>query len=250
MSQNTIQCRLIAKEITRQQLWQLMTQKNTPLINELLKQVVNLPDFETWKTKGKIPIGTIKNLCELLKTDPRYIGQPARFYTSAIALVEYIYKSWLKLQKQLKSDLEKQQRWLAMLKSDEELVEETQASLETIHITAKKILESIKVSENSSLFNTLLEKFEQTKNLLCRSAIIYLIKNGCRLRQKPEDPQKFAKRRLKTEIKVERLLKKLNGKTPQGRDLTRHEWLDTLITATTTVPQDEVQAKLWRHTLN
>lgn len=41
MSQITIQCRLIAQEKTRQQLWQLMTQKNTPLINELLRQLAN-----------------------------------------------------------------------------------------------------------------------------------------------------------------------------------------------------------------
>ena len=118
MSQITIQCRLVAKASTRQQLWQLMAQKNTPLINELLQQVANHPDFETWKTKGKIPAGTIKKLCEPLKIDPRYIGQPARFYPSAIALVTYIYKSWLKLQKQLKYRLKAQQRWLAMLKKE------------------------------------------------------------------------------------------------------------------------------------
>jgi hypothetical protein len=204
MSQITIQCRLIAQEKTRQQLWQLMTQKNTPLINELLRQLANHPDFESWRNKGKIPVGTIKTLCQPLKTDPRYIGQPGRFYSSAIALVTYIYKSWLKLQKQLKYRLQGQQRWLAILKSDEELVEESQASLETIRATAKEILAKLKVSDDSTLSNTLFEKFEQTKNLLRRSAIIYLLKNGCRLRQKPEDPQKFAKRRRKTQIKVER----------------------------------------------
>lgn len=39
MSQITVQCRLVASEPTRQQLWQLMAEKNTPLINELLLQV-------------------------------------------------------------------------------------------------------------------------------------------------------------------------------------------------------------------
>ena len=39
MSQITVQCRLVASESTRQQLWQLMAEKNTPLINELLLQV-------------------------------------------------------------------------------------------------------------------------------------------------------------------------------------------------------------------
>ncbi|MBN3925813.1 hypothetical protein [Nostoc sp. NMS4] len=37
MSQITIQCRLIASESTRQKLWKLMAELNTPLINELLQ---------------------------------------------------------------------------------------------------------------------------------------------------------------------------------------------------------------------
>ena len=93
MSLKTIQCRLVAKESTRQQLWELMAHKNTPLINELLLQVAQHSDFETWRKKGKITKGIIKQLCEPLKTDPRIIGQPGRLYTSAIRYIEYIYKS-------------------------------------------------------------------------------------------------------------------------------------------------------------
>ncbi|RCJ29208.1 hypothetical protein A6770_22395 [Nostoc minutum NIES-26] len=76
-----------------------MAQLNTPLINELLFLVAQDPDFETWRQKGKIPTGVVKQLCAALKTDSRFIGQPARFYTSAIATVNYIYKSWLALMK-------------------------------------------------------------------------------------------------------------------------------------------------------
>lgn len=46
MSQITIQCRLIASEATRKFLWQLMAEKNTPLVNEILQQINNHPDFE------------------------------------------------------------------------------------------------------------------------------------------------------------------------------------------------------------
>ncbi|MBD2342514.1 hypothetical protein H6G64_37095 [Calothrix sp. FACHB-156] len=53
MSQITIQCRLVASESTRQQLWKLMAEKNTPLINELLTQVAQQPEFESWWQKGK-----------------------------------------------------------------------------------------------------------------------------------------------------------------------------------------------------
>ena len=83
MSQNTIQCRLVASVVTHQQLWKLMADKNTPLINKLLLQVAQDPDFETWRQKGKIFTGIVKQLCAVLKTDSRFIGQPGRFYTSA-----------------------------------------------------------------------------------------------------------------------------------------------------------------------
>ena len=85
MSQITIQCRLVASVNTRQQVWKLMAEKNTPLINELLSQAAQHPEFETWRQKGKLPTGIVKELCQPLKTDPRFISQPARFYTSALA---------------------------------------------------------------------------------------------------------------------------------------------------------------------
>ncbi|MFW6296331.1 MAG: hypothetical protein ACOC04_03985 [Halothece sp.] len=81
MSQITIQCRLVASEATRHQLWQLMAQQNTPLINELLKQVAEHPDFETWRQKGKLPGGIVSQLCKPLKKDSRFSGQPSRFYS-------------------------------------------------------------------------------------------------------------------------------------------------------------------------
>ncbi len=39
MSIITIQCRLVASETTRRHLWQLMSELNTPLMNELLAQI-------------------------------------------------------------------------------------------------------------------------------------------------------------------------------------------------------------------
>ncbi|WP_411268024.1 type V CRISPR-associated protein Cas12k [Nostoc sp. PA-18-2419] len=99
MSQITIQCRLVSTESTRQQLWKLIAEKNTPLINELLLKVAQHPEFESWRQKGKHPAKIVKELCEPLKTNPRFIAQPGRFYTSAIATVNYIYKSWFALMK-------------------------------------------------------------------------------------------------------------------------------------------------------
>lgn len=84
MSIITIQCRLVATEATRCQLWELMAGKNTPLVNELLALVSQHPEFEAWRQTGKLPAGTVKQLCEQLKIDKSFIGQPARFYTSTL----------------------------------------------------------------------------------------------------------------------------------------------------------------------
>lgn len=132
MSQITIQCRLVANVTTRQKLWELMADKNTPLINKLLLQIAQHPNFETWRQKSNCPTGIVKELCEPLRTDPRFIGQPGRFYTSAIALVNYIYKSWFALMKRSQYRLEGKVRWLEMLKSDAELVEASGVTIDNL----------------------------------------------------------------------------------------------------------------------
>lgn len=48
--------------------------------------------------------------------------------------------------------------------------------------------------------------------------------------------KKIANSRRQVEIRIERLIKKLNGKAPQGRDLTEQKWLDILAIASTYVP--------------
>ena len=95
-----------------------MGEKNTPLINEILWQINNHPDFEEWQSEGKLPGTLVSELCKSLKNNPLYAGQPSRFYLSVTKLVNYIYKSWLKLQKRRQRKLEGQERWLSMLKSD------------------------------------------------------------------------------------------------------------------------------------
>ena len=267
MSQITIQCRLIARETTRQTLWELMAQKNTPLVSELLTQIAQYPDFETWRQQGKLKAGIIKKLCEPLRKEPRFSDQPGRFYTSAIALVEYIYKSWLKLQQRLQRKLEGQNRWLAMLKSDEELVQISQTSLETIQAKATEILSSLKpdnqnksskkktkkskesADSNNNSFNQLHKLYDETNDNLTHCAIRYLLKNSCKIPQKSEDSQKFAQRRRQVEIKIDRLIEQIEGSIPKGRDLTGNAWLETLAIASTTAPQNAAEVKSWQDQL-
>jgi hypothetical protein len=247
-----------------------MAERNTPLINELLAQIGQHPDFETWRQKGKIPAGTIKQLCEPLKADSRFIGQPGRFYTSAIALAEYIYKSWLKVQQRLQRKLERQMRWLGMLKSDEELVNQSNCPLEVIRTKASEILAPLtsknsspttnptkgkkskkrQTSEpNRSVSQSLSQAYDKTEDILIRSAICYLLKNRCKVPNREENKERFAKRRRKTEIRILRLEEQLDSRIPKGRDLTGETWLETLIAATSTVPENESEARSWQDRL-
>jgi hypothetical protein len=271
MSQITIQCRLVASESSRHQLWKLMAELNTPLINELLRQVSQHPEFETWRQKGKHPTSVVKELCEPLKTDPRFIGQPARFYTSATTLVNYIYKSWFALMKRSQYQLEGKTLWLEMLRSDTELVENSGVSLDVLRAKAAEILAQLtplntaetqstngkkakkrkkaQHSDSDTLSKNLFESYRNTEDNLTRCAISYLLKNGCKINEKEEDAKKFIQRHRKLEIQIERLKEQLETRIPKGRDLTDAKWLETLVVATQNVPTNEAEAKSWQDSL-
>jgi hypothetical protein len=275
MSYITLQCRLIANESTRHQLWDLMAQKNTPLINELLHQVTQHPDFPTWQKRGKLPASAISQLCQPLKSDPRFAGQPARFYTSAIKVCTYIYQSWLAVQKRLENRRQGKIRWLEILKSDSELTQVSHCTLDEIRHKAIEILAQLnpasetpqsepvkpqktpkskkkkqKASSTSKqLSDRLFETYARTKKPLTRCAIAYLLKNGCKITNLEEDPEKFQQRRRQVEIQIERLSEQINARLPKGRDLTDTKWLETLALATQTVPQNNLQAKHWQDIL-
>lgn len=68
------------------------------------------------------------------------MGQPARFYSSATHCVEYIFKSWLAIQKRLQQQLDGKQAWLEMLQSDEEICQQCGVELEVIRDRAAGIL--------------------------------------------------------------------------------------------------------------
>ncbi|MBD2303508.1 type V CRISPR-associated protein Cas12k [Nostoc sp. FACHB-190] len=265
MSVITIQCRLVAEEDTLRKLWELMAGKNTPLVNELLAQVGKHSEFETWLKKGKIPTDLLETLVDSLKTQERFANQPHRFYASAIALVDYLYKSWFALQKRRKYQIEGKERWLKVLKSDLELEQESQCSLEVIRTKATEILTKLtsqseqnqnqkkrkktKKSEKSSLFQIVLNSHEETDDPLIHCALAYLLKNNCQISELDEDPEEFTRNKRKKEIEIQRLKDQLQSRIPKGRDVTGEEWLETLKIATTTLPQDENEAKAWQSSL-
>ena len=275
MSLITLQCRLVANEDTRRLLWLLMVKKYTPLINELLQKIAKHDSFDNWCQTGTISLVIVKEFCKELRQEARFAGQSGRFYTSALKLVHRIYKSWLALQARLKRKIAGQTRWLAILQSDDELTVAIQSDLSTLQTKAREILAQIRPStppddeaqpkkarirkqstpknkqQGASISSVLFRLYEQTQDdVLTRCAIVYLLKNGCRVPAKPEDHKRFAKCRRKAEIRLERLMTQFqNSRLPNGRDLSDQTWLEALALATTQMPEDEKQAADWQASL-
>ncbi len=255
MSQITVQCRLFADETARRYLWELMSDRNTPLVNELLRLVAIHSDFSTWRSKGKLPTAEVTKLAKTLKTDPRFSNQPAKFHISAEKTVLYTFKSWLAIQKRVEWQLKGKISWLRMLRTDEESIADCGQSLDQIRSKAQALLLRYQSADNSvesqkNLRKSLYQAYERTEDLLSRSAIAYLLRNRCQIPSETDkDPQKFLKYRSKIENQVKRLTQQLENRLPQGRDLTGERFLTTLELATRDVPIDNAEASRWQSQL-
>ena len=266
MSLITIHCRLIASEPVRRNLWHLMTESNTPLINDLLKRASQHPDFESWQRNGTIPDSVVRGLHESLKEV--YPDQPGRFYASAILLVTYIYESWLSLQQTHRRRLDGKQRWLSVVKSDAELLELSGSTLDALQHRAQDILSQLNTepetqsapntnqpnpsrqqansSNHASLIAHLFATYDATDDTLSRCAIAYLLKNGCKVLETEEDPEKFAQRVHRKQKEIEQLEQKMSARLPKGRDLMGEEFLETLDLATQQLSETVAQAREWQ----
>jgi hypothetical protein len=249
MSQITIQCRLFADETARRYLWELMCDRNTPLVNELLRLVAIHSDFPTWRSKGKIPTAEVTKLAKTLKTDPRFNNQPAKFHISAEKTVLYTFKSWLAIQKRVQWQLEGKISWLRMLRTDEESIADCGRDLEQIRNQAQALLLRYQSSSDDSaesqknLRKSLYQAYEQAEDSLSRSAIAYLLKNRCQIpSDTDEDLKKFLKYRRKIENQVNRLTQQLENRLPQGRDLKGERCFTTPESATKNAPVDNDEA--------
>ncbi len=274
MSVITIQCRLVAPEETLRHLWELMVEKNTLLVNELLQQLRTHPNMEDWLLEGEIPAEVIEGLCKSLRAESRFQDMPGRFANAAENLVKYIYKSWFALQEKRIRSLQRKQRWFSLLKSDLELEQESGLSLEKLRTKAMKILTKEKAElekkaklerspeteldqattdSSSALWDKLFTAYDESKKSKSprwRCAIAYLLKNNCEVNEVEEDPKAYQLRRRKKEIEIERLKEQLKSRLPKGRNLSHQEWLEALEQAQGLIVDDdelrEVQASLTR----
>lgn len=268
MSIITIQCRLVAEEETLRHLWNLMAEKNTPLANEILERLAKHKDFDVWVEKSKIPDAVIKEICDSLKDQEPFVGQPGRFYTSAITLVKYIYKSWLALNKRLKSKIAGKEKWLGILKSDPELEQESNSTIDEIRLRASEILASLETDRQNPIadssqakkgkkqkqttqttkpkFNILMDSYDRAEQAIEKCAIAYLLKNDRQISNLEEKQDKYLERRRKKEIEIERLKNQLEIRIPKGRDLSGDKWQEILVEASQNAPRNEEEFKIWQ----
>ena len=137
----TIRCHLDASEDILRQVWEEMTQKNTPLILQLLKSVSEQPEFEANKEKGEITKKEIVELRKIVTKNPELEEQAGRLRSSAESFVKEVYSSWLTLYQKRKRQKEGKEYFLEnILKSDVELIGESNCDLEIIRSKAQEVL--------------------------------------------------------------------------------------------------------------
>lgn len=246
MSQKTIRCRLVASEETRQAIWQLMAERNTPLVNEVLRQLPENPEFLKWQQRGKLPDLPVKCLIDSLKANPRFCDQPVWYYISAQKQVAYTFRSWLSLQKRKQWRLEGKRRWLDILQPDAELAEQAKCSVEALRSAASRILKKV---DDPDHFKLLLKEYGTSKSAKRQCALAYLLKRDAKLEPEDEDFEKLNQRRSKAEIQIKRLETQLKASLPKGRDLTGQIQAEALTQSIQSPPLDDEAYSTWHASL-
>ncbi|ACK66984.1 conserved hypothetical protein [Rippkaea orientalis PCC 8801] len=241
-----VQCRLIAPESTLQHIWKMMAQQQTPLINQLLHDINTHPDINTWLTANQLPSKLVETLAQPLKTQSPYQGLPGRFITSAIILVKEMYASWFAIQTQKRLSLEGKKRFLTILKSDKQLIQDSQTDFLTLCYKAQQLLKrtqnKLKLDEPQhsekahwSIINALYPAYNNAKTPISRAAFALLIKNNGQVPDTPENPDYYQQRRKRKEIQIRRLEEQLKASLPKGRILDSKHWENTLKLAQTPI---------------
>ncbi len=164
-----------------------------------------------------------------------------------------------------------------MLKSEQELLEQTGLTLPQLQAEAEKILnrerkkfDKLKQNKNSEtespkdlfahffqVYDKVTKNYEKekkphlkTKKLIQQCAVLYLLKNKCQIGKKPEEPEKYQQYRHKKEIQIERIEEQLKARLPKGRNLAKDEYLEALGQAECLITENEemelLQARLLR----
>ena len=244
-SLTAIRARLILPEDGLQYLWTLTAQPYSQLIGTILEYLANHPDFLKWSDEFKLPKQIIQDFVKPLKSQSPYQDLPGRFLDSAVTLVHNIYLSWFAQRKSKLYSLRGKKRFFALLKSDEDLQNQSGYDLYTLAKKAQELLEAVTKEleaiwakegtepiDEQGIFwqitNKLYEIYDKTKSIKKRCLVAYLVKNGNNIPNKPEDPKAFLLRYTRKRIAIERLEKQLQGSAPHPRIMEDNIWLEAL----------------------
>ncbi|MBD2451646.1 hypothetical protein H6G76_31920 [Nostoc sp. FACHB-152] len=276
----TITCHLSGREEALRKVWEEMVQENTPLIVDLIKAVSEQPEFEINKATGKI---TKEEINKLRKSLTQNSG---RTYTSVDCLVKEAYSSWLKLYQKRKTQKEGKEYFLKnILKSDAELVEQSNCELQTIRCKAKEILsliekfieqinnselntnQTISAKKNNNILDKILNDFfiknlnksaeigltdtlyeihRNSSDSLTQCAVAYLIKNDNKVSEADENLTQLNKRRAAKEVEIQRLETQIqNTRLPNGRDIIGAKSSQAFNNLINQVPKDDEEFAEW-----
>jgi IS605 OrfB family transposase len=222
-----------------------MAERNTPLVNEVLRQLPEHPDFAKWRQRGNLPDIAVQRIVDALKHDPRFTGQSVWYYISAQKQVTYTFKSWLSLQRRKQWRLEGKRLWLEILQSDAKLAETAKCSLAKLRQEAEKVLSQVTGSEP---FKQLLQQYRSEKKRLRKCALAFLLKRNIDI-EAEEKLEQLEKRFRKTGIQIKRLEIQLQASLPKGRDLTGDRQAAALAQSVLAPPEDDESYELWQNTL-
>lgn len=218
-----------ASDDTKAYLWGLSVE-SAHLCKKLNERIVNHELFENWAQSAKIPDTEIKKVWKELKDGSTFEHIPERFCKSALITIQNIYSSWFSSRKKLQNKLKGLEHSFSIIKSDIELASETGIDIEQIQARAEEILASLKAEAQASpdvakqaknsLISSLFELYDEAEqgSKIDKAAIVHLIKNGCKIAACQENSKKFEEKRLNKQKLIERIEKKLEGKTPEIRD--------------------------------
>ncbi|NER82974.1 MAG: hypothetical protein F6K42_26135 [Leptolyngbya sp. SIO1D8] len=239
----TIRCALTANKETRKHLWELM-QTYTLLMNDLLEQVPQQPEFNQWRQQGRLPDSkAIKPLLDTLKQQSAYAHLPGRFYDSAKRLTAEMYASWLALHRKRLAQILGKQRWIRAVETELELTKIHPFTLEKIRKEAQKAIATVKNIQakrkadvaslrlERELLGSLLKIHESTKSALRKRAINHLLLHNLQTSSEEFDIHRLQERLEAKTIEVQRLETQIQSQLPKGRDPTGQQYLQKLLDA-------------------
>jgi hypothetical protein len=96
------------------------------------------------------------------------------------------------------------------------------------------------------LVNQLFQLYDESSSLLTRCVAVHLLKHGCAVLEKPENPERYQRMLLSKKKATKRLEEQMASRLPKGRDLTEETFLEALELLTYQIPDSVEELAQWK----